>query len=80
MDTREFAELAGRIEGVARALMITIAALEQRRGIDGPALCAALRRSLDTAPAELATAGRTLGEIAQALDDARASRAAAGRC
>lgn len=79
MHTQDFAELAGRVEGVARALMITIATLEQQRAIDGPALSAALRRSLASAPAGLATAARTLGEIALALDEARASRAAAGR-
>lgn len=80
MHTREFTELAGRVEGVARALMITIASLEQQRAVDGPALSAALRRSLAAQPAGLETAAQTLAEIAQALDDARAHRSARRTC
>lgn len=80
MHTQEFTELAGRVEGVARALMITIATLEQQREVDGPALSAALRRSLAAQPAGLETAARTLGEIAHALDEARAHRSARRPC
>ena len=76
MQAPEFAELAGRVEGVARALLITIAHLERQQAIDGPALCAAFRRSLAAAPAGLATAGRTLAELAGALDDSRHARTA----
>lgn len=74
MQRNDFAELAGRIEGVARALMLTIATLENEGRLDGPAMSAVLRRSLPEPAAELLTAGRTLQEIARALDDARAAR------
>lgn len=85
MTHQEFSELSGRIEGVARALMHTIAALEDAGHIDGPALCAALRQapSRPSRPSRshrssqtLEVSARTLAEIAQALDDARSHRSA----
>lgn len=76
MTQQDFSELAGRIEGVARALLITIAKLEDAGHINGPALSASFRRSLAHSPRNLETAARTLGEMALALDEARERRSA----
>lgn len=77
----DFDELAGRIEGLARALLHTVAELEAAGLMDGPRLAGAWRSG---APARhrlpaMQTAGRTLRELAQALDDARSWRQARGR-
>jgi hypothetical protein len=75
----EFDELAGRIEGVARALLHTVAALEAAGMINGPRLSSAWRQGAPAAdaPGVLPAAGRTLHELAQALDDARRHRRSA---
>lgn len=75
MQTRDFDELAGRIEGVAQALLLLTADLEMWGLIDGPRLSLAWRsaRHPNVLPV-LETARHTLTELAQALDDARSSR------
>lgn len=74
MDDRDFDELAGRIEGLARLTLHLTASLEDSGHIDGPAMAEGLRRAFvlgeDAAPLML-TARRTAGELAKALDDAR---------
>ena len=79
MQTRDFEELAGRIEGVAQALLHLTAGLEMRGIIDGPRLAQAWRtaQSPNVQPV-LETARHTLRELAQALDDARTNRQAQG--
>lgn len=75
----EFDELAGRIEGVARALLHLTAELEDRRVIDGPRLSRGWRRALRARQQDTplrTAASRTLRELAQALDDARSLRQA----
>lgn len=77
----DFDELAGRIEGVARALLHTVARLEAAGIMDGPGLSGEWRRAGQAAGATHAqqTAARTLRELAQALDDARRHRQSQGR-
>lgn len=75
----EFDELAGRIEGVARALLHLTAELEDRWIIDGPRLARGWRQSLRLQRQDTAlrlAAQRTLQELAQALDGARSLRRA----
>ncbi|MFT4190867.1 MAG: hypothetical protein QM617_04990 [Comamonas sp.] len=81
MAPRHFDELAGRIEGLARALLLMAAVLEQDGTLAGAQLSGAWRTSRPDAHSPvLASAGRTLRELAQALDAARSHRAAvAGR-
>lgn len=75
MQTRDFDELGGRIEGVAQALLLLTADLEMRGLIDGPRLAQAWRSTRSpNALALLETARHTLAELAQALDDARSYR------
>ena len=73
MDTRDFDELAGRIEGMARAVLILAQMMERETDMDGPTLSHQWRTSL--APLSGAdtpsTAHKTLAQMAQALDDAR---------
>lgn len=73
MEHTEFDELAGRIEGVAQALLRLTAELEMARGIDGPRLSAGWRRAVTDKPAAKAreTARQTLLQLAGALDEAR---------
>lgn len=68
-------ELAGRIDGVARALMTLCATLEVHGVIDGPSYTAALR-GVGRAPLHLANqvSLHTLAQIADQLDAARAIR------
>lgn len=75
MEAREFDELAGRIEGVGRALLHLCAELEMSKLIDGPRLSQAWQDALPAngLPA-LETARRSLQELARALDDARRTR------
>lgn len=75
MDTREFDELAGRIEGVGQALLYLCSELEMRDVIDGPRLSKAWQeaRRPNVLPL-METARHTLQELAQALDDARSRR------
>jgi hypothetical protein len=73
----EFEELAGRIDGIAQAVLRLTAALEIAGLIDGPQLSEWWRTAR---PEHLATdtirqaARRTLLEMTQALDDARQAR------
>jgi len=79
MDDRDFNELAGRIEGVTRALMLLAAMMEDRHMINGPRYCAALHRSadaLDFPGPSLASAQQTMGDIARELESARTVRQA----
>lgn len=77
MDTRNFDELAGRVEGVGQALLYLTAELEMAGIIDGPRLSRAWRTAQrpNVLPV-LETAHRTLLELAQTLDDARTNRQA----
>lgn len=77
MDDSDFDELAGRLEGISRAVLHLAAALEQGNVIDGPQLAQAWRTSIPDGNADTqlrATARRTLTELAAALDDARSFR------
>lgn len=81
MNDQDFVELAGRTEAVARLTLTLVAALEDADLIDGPRFSDQLRRQLkaiDSAPAHLHIAQRTLGELADALDDARTHRRSRG--
>lgn len=75
MDERNFDELAGRIEGVAEALLHLTALLEMQGVIDGPRLSEAWRkaRRSNVLPV-LETARHTLQELAVGLDRARSAR------
>lgn len=77
METRDFDELAGRIEGVGQALLHLAAALEMKDLIDGPRLSRAWRQAQrpNVLPV-MQTARMTLQELAHALDDARSRRQA----
>lgn len=74
-----FDELAGRIEGLARAVLVLAQMLEAQADVDGQSLSARWRRSVaaHAGSPSLATARRTLAEMAAQLDEARATRAAA---
>jgi hypothetical protein len=74
MDTADFEELAGRIEGLSRAVLHVTAALEMRGFINGPQLSEAWRSALPLPGFEVAV--RTLQELALALDGARTQRRA----
>lgn len=76
MDTVDFEELAGRLEGVSRAVLHIAAALEIKGLIDGPQLSQAWRAALPLPGFEVA--GHTLQELALALDSARSQRQALG--
>lgn len=80
MDARDFDELAGRVEGVAQAVLYLAAELEMRGVIDGPRLSEAWRSAQqpNVLPV-LETARVTLGEMAQALDAARSCRQSPAR-
>ncbi|WP_422099114.1 hypothetical protein [Variovorax sp.] len=72
MDTRDFDELAGRIEGVAEAVVLLSAHLDTCGLLDGSRLSREWReaRRPDVLP-QLETARVTLGELAKALDRLR---------
>lgn len=75
MNEDDFDELAGRIEGIGRALLIVVSALEMLGIIDGPQTADAWRHELPAIHTpQLQTAHKTLHELAQALDDARSYR------
>ena len=73
MKQAEFDELAGRIEGVARAVLLLTQMMERETDMDGLTLTRQWRESLapqgdvDTP----CTAHKTLVQMAQVLDDAR---------
>lgn len=73
MDTSEFDELAGRIEGVARAVLLLAQMMERETDMDGPTLSHQWRKShAPLGDADIpSTAHKTLVQMAQALDDAR---------
>ncbi|MCM2480184.1 hypothetical protein [Serpentinimonas maccroryi] len=79
MNSADFDELAGRIDGVAQAVMLLGAALEMQRLMDGPYWCALLRQArpeaLATTPLRQASR-RLLQRMAHQLDDARRARQA----
>lgn len=80
MTNPDFAELAGRVEGLTRAFMLAVAALEDTGQLDGPKLANTLRSTLPERPDQapvLTCARKTLHQIAQALDEARHHRSAA---
>ena len=75
MNDDDFDELAGRIEGIGRALLLVVSALETRGIIDGPLTAETWRQELPAVHTpQLQTAHKTLQELAQALDDARSYR------
>lgn len=76
MDTQQFDELAGRIEGVARAVLILAQMMEEATDIDGLTLTSQWRESAGQQPKAgiLGIAQKTLHELAQQLDDARSRR------
>lgn len=77
MQSRDFDELAGRIEGIGQALLLLTADLEMRGVIDGPRLSLAWRTAQrPNVQPVLETARHTLVEMAQALDGARMKRQA----
>ena len=79
MDGRDFDELAGRIEGVAQALLHLTALLEMQGVIDGPRLSRALRSAQGPSVLPvLETARHTLRELAEKLDGARTERQSLG--
>ena len=73
MQTVEFNELAGRIEGVTRAVLLLAQMMERETDMDGLTLTRQWRESvLQQADVGIAdTARRTLHSMAQQLDDAR---------
>lgn len=73
MDQQDFDELAGRIEGIARAVLILAQTVERETDMDGLTLTHRWRESLGPQHGEgsLGTARKTLHELAQQLDDAR---------
>lgn len=73
MDSRDFDELAGRLEGVARAVLILAQMMERETCMDGLTLTRQWRESvpLQDDAGSLGTAHKTLHELAQQLDDAR---------
>ena len=79
MTDKQFDELAGRIDGVGRVLMQLIADLETRENLDGARFCQGVRRYAANRGryADLQTSARVMKAIADEVDDARASRAAA---
>lgn len=73
MENRDFDELAGRIEGVARAVLLLAQMMERETCMDGLTLTRQWRESLaPLGDADIpSTAHKTLVQMAQALDDAR---------
>jgi hypothetical protein len=73
MDTRDFEELAGRIEGVARAVLMLAQMMERETCMDGPTLSRQWRESVSPQAnaGSSDTARKTLHQMARDLDDAR---------
>ncbi len=77
MEDRDFNELAGRIEGVARVVLGLAAELEISQVVDGPHFTRNLRGCIKPdadSQAHLHVAARTVMELAKTLDDARGWR------
>lgn len=82
MEDTRIEDLQGRVDAVAQALLWLTAELEMAAVIDGSRLSAAWRaRQLPpgTAPALAAASLRTLAQMADELDAARAVRQSRGR-
>ncbi|WP_123812179.1 hypothetical protein [Ottowia oryzae] len=80
--TESAEDLAGTLDAVAQALLTLTAQLEARGIIDGPGLCAAWRARrapADASGAHAAALLRTMGQLANGLDQARATRQSRGR-
>ncbi|MBB5204425.1 hypothetical protein HNQ51_001739 [Inhella inkyongensis] len=75
MDATDFDELAGRIEGLARAVLTLAWAVECETDMDGLTLTRRWRESVppQADAGSLRTARNTLHELAQALDALRTS-------
>lgn len=77
MDSEDFDELAGRINGMGQALLRVVAELEFEGFIDGPRVSASWRRAADVysseQPAHHSTQ-KVLLQLAQLLDESRAAR------
>ncbi|MDP3652441.1 MAG: hypothetical protein Q8R67_12235 [Rhodoferax sp.] len=73
MDTQDFEELAGRIDGVARAVLVLAQMMERETDMDGLTLTRQWRESVgpQADAGSLGTARKTLHQMAQLLDDAR---------
>ena len=73
MNTAEYDELAGRIEGISRAVLALAAMMEKETCMDGLTLSNQWRSSVtaQTSKPQLVAARRTLHDLAQALDEAR---------
>lgn len=67
MDDRDFNELSGRVDGLARAYLELAAALQRQGVVDEQQLQASLRIHADALPEKLATAARTLTELADTM-------------
>ena len=73
MESTDFDELAGRMEGLARAVLILAQMMERETCMDGLTLSRRWRESVPL-PADggsPGTAHKTLQELAKRLDDAR---------
>lgn len=74
MDINQFDELAGRIDGLARAVVLLAEMMERETDMDGPTLSRQWREAVPPrsggTPAHR-TARTMLQELAQSLDDAR---------
>lgn len=78
MDTQQFDELAGRIDGLAQALLRLTAQLEMAEVIGGPRIALAWRQAREMrrgAGTQLQSSQRTLKQLAAELDAARSYRA-----
>lgn len=81
MDTKDFDELAGRIDGIGQALLRLTSELEMQGVMDGSRVSAAWAQVAARRPETTAvhcSAHRTLRQLAQMLDDARRSRQSRG--
>ena len=75
MQDRDFADLAGRVEGIGRAVLHLTTLLERAEIIEGPTVSHAWRTSLPERPGTaLETARQTLIDLARELDRSRAVR------
>lgn len=74
MNAKEFDELAGRIEALARVMLHLVGRLEDGEVIDGPAMAEGLRRSIvinDQSNLLMKVAKRTLDNAADIMDESR---------
>ena len=77
METTDFDELAGRIDGIGQALLRLTAELEMQGLIDGTRVSAAWTRAAQPHSGDKAvhhSSHKTLAQLAQMLDEARSSR------